>query len=408
MAKSSDIPEFGALSGVRVACLGNAIAAPFAAALMADAGAEVVFIESTHRPDPSRQQGWTVAQDRRNQRCLALNVPTEEGRKVFLKLMKKTDILIEGSRGGTFDKWKLSDEVLWETNPKLVIAHVSGFGQKGIEEYTRRASWDAIGQAFGGYLHINGLPEPNPPVRANPYTCDYYAALNACWASLAGYIKAQSTGKGDSVDVAQFEVMIRASSYYPMDFAMTGTQSVRLGNEMAEAVGYNAYKCKDGMYIFIAMLGYGVLEKGLPLLGFEFGSEDFPYLPAVLRGVGGDEKLEKALKEFCESRTAKETEEELLAVGVPCSVVYDYKMAMEDPHYQAREVFTEWDDPSHERVKGINIIPKFTNFPGKIWRGGAKYGADNDDILEELGYNVEEVDELYNKDVVSQAFDHML
>lgn len=186
MASTKDIPQFGQLSGLKVLSTGTVVAQPYAAMLMAEAGATVIHVESTLAPDTCRAIKYAWNQEHRNELAMALNIPSPEGREIFLKLIRWADIWMESSNGGTYQKWGLTDEYLWEHNPKLVIVHVSGFGQEGDPQYVSRASYDAIGQAFGGYMFINGMPEPNPPMRAVPYTCDYVTALNACWAALAG------------------------------------------------------------------------------------------------------------------------------------------------------------------------------------------------------------------------------
>lgn len=159
MAKRNDIPTFGPLSGLKVVHSSQSVAGPFAADMMADMGADVIWIENAAGQDVSRIAPGMAAQlDRRNMRNIALNVNTPKGREVFLKLMADADIFVEASRPGQYGKWNLSDEVLWEHNPKLVIAHISGFGQYGDPGYVRRASYDPIAQAFSGNMYMNGRP----------------------------------------------------------------------------------------------------------------------------------------------------------------------------------------------------------------------------------------------------------
>src|SRR4051812_38456656 len=115
MAKHSDIPTFGNLSGITVLSTGAGVAGPFCANLMAENGADVITVVNPEMEQSSRTAknlSWTAVQDKRNQRNLSLNIPSPQGREVFLRLIKQADILIDGSRGGTFEKWGLGDEVL--------------------------------------------------------------------------------------------------------------------------------------------------------------------------------------------------------------------------------------------------------------------------------------------------------
>ena len=161
MAKKTDIPNFGPLNGVRVVHCSQSLAGPFAASLMADLGADVIWVESAVGQDVSRIAPGMAAQlDRRNMRTIKLNVNTPAGKEVLLRLVREADIFLEASKPGQYKKWGLTDEVLWQANPKLVIAHVSGFGQTGDPAYVSRPSFDPIGQAFSGFAAVNGMPEP--------------------------------------------------------------------------------------------------------------------------------------------------------------------------------------------------------------------------------------------------------
>jgi len=400
MAKTTDVPKFGMLSGIKVFSTGTVVAAPFAAMLMAENGATVIHAESTVAPDTCRSIKYAWNQEHRNELALAINIPTPEGKEIFFKMIKWADIWIESSKGGTFTKWGLSDEVLWKENPKLVIVHISGFGQEGDPAYVNRASYDAIGQAFGGYMFINGMPEPNPPQRAVPYTCDYVTALNAAWSALAAYIKVKETGKGESLDFAQFEMMTKIQLHYPMTYFMDKKVLMRQGNADPSFAGYTAYKCKDGNYVFIGLVGGGPMKRALPLLGL-VGDPDFPAgIQLALKTTPAGKKLDQAVQAYCDKYPAEQVDKQLMEADVPCSIIYSIDMAEKNSHFEARKVFAEWDDPQYGKVKGVNVFPHAKNNPPEIWRGAPLYGMDNDDVLKEFGYTKEQIDELYTKGVL--------
>ena len=400
MAKTTDVPKFGQLTGLKVFSTGTVVAAPFAAMLFAENGATVIHAESSVAPDTCRAIKYAWNQEHRNELGLAINIPTAEGKEIFFKMIKWADIWIESSKGGTYAKWGLTDEVIWEANPALVIVHVSGFGQEGDPEYTCRASYDAIGQAFGGYMFINGMPEPNPPMRAVPYTCDYVTALNAAWAALAAYIRAKMTGKGESVDLAQFEMMTKIQLHYPMTYFMDGKSLMRNGNADPKFAGYSAYRCKDGNYVFIGLVGGGPMKRGLALLGIH-DDPDFPAgIQLAVKGTSAGTKLDAAIEAYCLQHDAAEVDANFMRGEVPCSIIYDIPMASENSHFKAREVFTEWDDPQYGRVKGVNVFPHYKNEKAQIWRGAPLYGQDNDDVLREFGYDDEQIEALYQKGVL--------
>lgn len=402
MATTKDVPVFGNLQGLKVFSSGSVVASPFTAALFAENGATVIHAESSLSPDTCRAIKYAWNQEHRNELTIAMNTAAPEGLEIFKKFIAWADIWCESSKGGTYAKWGLTDEVLWSINPKLVIVHVCGFGQKGVPEYVNRASYDAIGQAFGGYMFLNGFPEPMPPTRAVPYTCDYVTALFGCWTGLMAYIRAQKTGKGESIDLAQFEVMAKITLHYPMTWFMDKKVLTRMGNADPKFACYNAYKCQDGNYVFIGLVGAGPLKKGLALLGIKQGEDPlFPAgMPLALAGSPAGIKLEEAVTNFCLAHSAVDVDRLFMENGVPCSTIATFEIAENNPHYIAREVWAEWEDPQYGHVKGLNVQPRCAVNPGKIWRGAPLFGQDNSDLLKEFGYTQAEVDELYAKGVL--------
>lgn len=175
------MPAFGPLAGVRVVFSGIEIAGPFAGQMFAEWGAEVIWIENVARADTIRVQPNYPQLSRRNLHALSLNIFKDEGREAFLKLMETTDIFIEASKGPAFARRGITDEVLWEHNPKLVIAHLSGFGQYGTDEYTNLPAYNTIARAFSGYLIQNG--DVDQPMPAFPYTADYFSGMTATTAA---------------------------------------------------------------------------------------------------------------------------------------------------------------------------------------------------------------------------------
>ena len=229
------IPEYGPLTGMRVLLTGSIVSAPFAASMLAEYGAEVIHVERPGIGDPYRAQapvvthgdgvpftvsssetapdqkvstGWM--QEARNKLSFALevNLNIPEAREIFLALIKNCDVWIENMVW--LEKLGITDSMMLEVNPKLVIAHISGFGRPqfgGVPEECDRPSYDPIGQAEGGWMYINGHPEPSPPGYGASFMNDYLSAMFCVSGVLMAYINAQKTGKGQVVDVAQVECM---------------------------------------------------------------------------------------------------------------------------------------------------------------------------------------------------------
>jgi len=402
--KSSDRPKFGNLQGLKVINAASVVAGPFACQLFAEQGADVIQLESTGAKDMYRLFGdanWST--ERRNVRMTSLNIPSEEGRKVLLHMVKWADILVESSKGGTWKKWGITDELLWASNPALVIVHISGFGQTGDPDYVSRGSFDSIGQAFSGFLAINGMPEPNPPYVVKPFTGDFITGMTGAWAALAAYIRAKETGKGESIDVAQYEALVRIQGNYLTDGVNKAIQHPRMGNLDVIGACNGTERCKDG-WVFIAVGGISAVASLVKLLGLQ----DDPDFQVPLQTIDRQhperaEKFVTRLEAYCASHTVDEVDAELSKLNVTCSKIMTYADMLSNPHYIARDTITTWkDEKTGESIKGVNMIPRFVNNPSQLYRGGAAYGADTEDVMRDFGYTDDEIERFYEIGVMKR------
>lgn len=409
--KRQDMPKFGLLNGLKVVSTAISIAGPFACSLMADHGADVIFVENPDGLDLNHgnimMPGWSLEQNRRNVRNCSLNVVAPEGRAAFLKLIKDADILLEASKGGQWAKWGLTDEVLWEVNPKLVITHISGFGQSGDPEYVSRAAYDPIAQAFGGMMYANG-EDGFPFFPCGPDVGDYYAGFMAFGMSLAAVLKARETGKGDSIDIAQYETIVRTLGLGHIKELTTGEKIKREFFVNSSLVaGYGSYPCKSGSVI-IMILGPGAFKSACKLLGLEYGGELFPTgTSRVYRPTEAGQVLNKKVEEFCAEHTAEEVEKIFSEYKIPVSLVMEYSGMLENSHYQARKTLTTWKSERWPvEITGANVLPPVKNHPGQIFRSGVDHGTDTDDVLTEAGLTPEEIAELKEKGLSTYKLDN--
>lgn len=410
--------QFGPLQGVRIISSGTIIAQPFAAAMAAEMGAEVIQIERPGVGDIWRDlefpipidsgdsgkdgegkgsiaAGWV--QDRRNTHHITLDLSTPEGKDLFLRLIKDADIWMEASIPGAYAGWGLDDETVQKVNPKLVIVHVSGYGQDGDPDYLRRASYDFIGQAFGGMMHLTGFEEPEPPVRAAPWIGDRITSLFCLWSSLAGYINAQRTGEGQVIDLSQFEAVHHILAGTTVAYYELGLERGRSGNKAGLFQPYDVFQASDG-WVIVAAVG-SVFDRVCVVLGLDVG--DWANARTDVESIEGIE-FDAILRGWVEERTVTEVVEIMNAGGVASCRIMTPKDVAEDPHYQKRNVHIEWEDVNLGRkVKGNGITPKFSKTPGEIWRGSVPLGHDNDAVYAGLlGLDSEEMVRLQDKGVI--------
>ncbi|NTW39126.1 MAG: L-carnitine CoA-transferase [Cellulomonadaceae bacterium] len=403
MTDNAAVPPFGVLEGVKVVYSAVEIAAPTAAALMAEWGADVVWIENTGTGDSMRDTAYVKEMERRNQRSVALNPFSPDGREVLLRLIEDADIFIESSKGPAYARRGITDELLWEHNPKLVIVHVSGFGQDGDPDRINRAAYDLTVQAYSGYLHQNGTPEQ--PMAPAPYVGDYFTALMVVGSALAALQKAQRTGAGESIDVAMYEVMLRIGSYYLMDYLNAGTTYPRAGARHQNLCAIGEYRCKDG---FVGLCCYGVKQNKYLLerigLGHLWGTDEYPDDTSALWLDGPRaQEIEAALDAFLATQDAADVEKEFCAVGIAANAILDFDALTHEEHVRRREVFVEWQTQAGVPVTGVGIFPKFVRNPGRIWRPMPTLGMDTDTVLTEAGYTAEQIAELAENGTVRRC-----
>lgn len=414
------VPAFGPLQGIRVLSTGSIIAMPHAANMMADFGAEVIHVErpvygDTYRTlapfvrgEDGKSVGASWAQDARNRLSLGLeldmNVP--ESREIFLGLIRNSDIWFENLVW--LDKFGIRDEMCLEANPRLVIVHVSGFGRPefgGVPEVCERGSFDMIGQAASGWLNLVGFPEPSPPSLVKPWSSDYFSALTALFAALAGYIHAQKTGQGQSIDVSQFEANARVLSDTFVSFLEAGLLRQRSGNKPPAFQPYDVFKAKD-RWVALGAFGPAVYERFLKALALDPERYNWKDCAGSIEAVASEkgQDLDRLIRAWIAERTAREVEEHMARHRVPCSIVADARDAFESSHWQSRGNFVEYEDQTLGRnIRALGIVPKFAATPGRVWRGAPSIGQDTEAILKTLlGYPDEKIRQLCDKGIVQR------
>ena len=411
------IPEYGPFAGMRAVCAGTLLAMPFAATMLADFGVEVIQIERPGVGDTQRLlapfaelNGKTVsaawAQESRNKLAmtLELNLKHEEVKEIFYGLIREADIFMENMVW--MDKLGVYDEELLKVNPKLVIVHVSGLGHKefgGLPNVCNRASYDMIGQAFSGWLNLQGDPD-RPPVIAKPYLNDYVSAFSALFAALSGYIYAQKTGEGQVVDVAQFEAMAKCMSSTYTAYTMLGTVTERTGNASPSFQPYDIFLSRDGFYVALGAFGPGVYNRCIPAMGLDldyFNYKDCSYDAEALASPKGRE-LNAAVTAWCASHDAQEIESIMETARVPCSRVNTAKSAYENEHFRSRGDWIKYEDQTTgAEVEAFGIAPKMSKTPGRVWRGAPSMGQDTENILKTiLGYDDAKIAALREKKLI--------
>jgi len=396
-------PQFGVLDDLKVVYAAMELAVPKAACLMAEWGADVTWLENTGAGDTIRDTAWIKQAERRNQRSVALDYFSEAGKEVLLRLLADADVFIESSKGGTWAKKGLTDALLWSINPKLVIVHVSGFGQTGVPELVTRAAYDLTVMAYSGYMSQNGTPEQ--PMNPGPYAGDYFNSLMILSSALAALRKVEHTGVGESVDVAMYETLLAIGQYYLVDYLNAGINWPRPGARNQNLCAIGEYKCADG-FIGLCVYGVGQNKYLLEAIGLAelWGTPDYPEdTSALWLSSPKAQLIEAKLEEYLATRKVVEVEADFSAHRIAAQKVMEFADLVAEEHLEARGVWQDWQTAQDETFKGLGVFPRFDQHPGRVWRPMPEQGYDSADVLRRAGYSAEQIAHLVAVGVIKES-----
>ncbi|GAB3280793.1 CaiB/BaiF CoA transferase family protein [Parahaliea aestuarii] len=372
------------LDGIRVIELGQLLAGPFTSTILGYFGAEVIKIEPPGRGDPIR--GWREVHNGtsywyrslgRNKKSVTLDLNSEKGRELAYQLMGKADVVVENFRPGVVEDWGLGPEDIKKTNPGVVYARISGYGQTG--PYASKPGYASVTEGVSGFRFVNGFPG-EPPVRPNLSIGDTIAAIHAALGICLALLQRQrDSGEGQVVDVALYESMFNLMEGVVPEFSGAGVIREASGTTVTGIVPTNTYTCSDGKYVIIGGNGDSIFKRLMVAAGHPEMAEN-PEMAHNEGRVRHVEVIDKALADWCASHSAEEVVAILEAERVPAGLVYSVEDQMRDPHFNARGMFEEVEvdgKPLHIPA----IMPKLEGTPGRTDWPGQAVGSHNHEIL---------------------------
>ncbi|MDY7033272.1 MAG: CoA transferase [Thermodesulfobacteriota bacterium] len=322
-----------ALKGIRVLDLSERLAGPFASTILCDFGAEVVKIAPLYRVEEEPLTEPLLGQDNyyftinRNKKSILLNLKKPEGKDIFHRLVKKSDIVINNFRPGVVEKLGIDYSTLNSINQKIVCCSITGFGSSG--PYASRPCYDGIIQALSGAMSVTGEPGGKPLVSGMPIA-DFSAPLFAAHAILAALFDAQRTGQGQNIEVSLLASTISLLQLHAADYFTSGDIPGPAGsgeNVIKGVVNYGAFKTKDG-YIFLT--AHRSFEKFCKAIGREDLIEN-PRFNSPAKRRKNREELNSIAIEILAKKETEEWCEILNKADVPHTPINSVDKALLDP-----------------------------------------------------------------------------
>jgi crotonobetainyl-CoA:carnitine CoA-transferase CaiB-like acyl-CoA transferase len=390
----------GPLAGIRVLDLSRLLPGPYCSLMLGDLGAEVLKIEDPEQGDYTRwwgprihRQGAFFLMVNRNKKSMKLNLKTDMGKEIFLRLVRQHDVLLEGFRPGVMERLGLGFETLREENPGLIYCAITGYGYTG--PYRERAGHDLNYLSLAGVLSTIG-PKGGPPVIPGVQIADLGGgAMTAALGILAAYIARQKTGKGQFIDIAMLD---GSFSWLPVPLAKTLADGEDLvpGNSFLTGgyACYRVYETKEGCYMGLAALEPQFWKNFCETVGRR------DLIACQFSEGERQTQLIAEVSEIFKGKTKAQWVELLETADCCCEPVNSVSEALADPQLLARDMILEVEHPTIGRIKQTGIALKFSETPGEITLAPPGHGEHTIEMLEALGFEGREIKEMEEKGII--------
>jgi crotonobetainyl-CoA:carnitine CoA-transferase CaiB-like acyl-CoA transferase len=395
----------GPLAGLRVLELAQIMAGPTCGMMLADMGADVIKVEKLPGGDDAR--GYREPRVNgvsapfmvlnRNKRGIALNLKTEQGREILLRMVRDADVLTENYRRGTLEKLGLGYDVLSKVNPGLIYCAVSGYGRDG--PYADKGGFDLIAQGFAGLMSVTGEPG-GPPVKTGNPIADINAGILAVAGITAAYVHRLKTGMGQVVDTSLMEAAIQQTYWHAAIFFATGKSVGPTGSAHLLTAPYQAFRTRDG-WINIGGANQANWERIADVLGHPEWRDDPRFATNTVRMQNLD-ALTEAMNAVLATRGKDEWLAAFDAAGVPAGPVNTIGEALTDPQVAARGMVVDLVHPQAGPTKALGCPIHFSRTPTRIDRPAPMLGEHSRELLREYGYSDAEIDGFLEDGVVDE------
>lgn len=392
------------LAGIKVLDFSKVLAGPLCSQYLGDLGADIIKVEPVGLGDETR--GWppfraaglgtVYLSANRNKRSIALDMKSDEGRKIAQELAKTADIAIESFGTGVAERLGIDAKTLQASNERLIHCSISGFGRTG--PLKNSPGYDVILQAFSGVMALTG-DEGGGYIRSPISPIDQMTGSHAFSGILASLLERQKSGKGGTVRVSLLETAIGLLGYNLQTFWERGVQPPKCGSSHESLCPYQAFEAADGP-IMIGVANDNLWRKFCGVAGLEAIVDDPKFRTNADRVAHRAETLGHVQMTIAKKPVAY-WDEVLAKIGVPCSPINSLAQLLDHPHTKSTGMIVEYDHPVAGVTKGIGQPILFNEEPRQAGLPPPTHGQHTDDVLSEMGLSRVRIDELRRAKIVA-------
>jgi crotonobetainyl-CoA:carnitine CoA-transferase CaiB-like acyl-CoA transferase len=400
------------LDGIRVIEIGGAVAMPLVGMLMGSWGAEIIHVEPPGRGDQQRHllasgmAGWARPYHvnylwehvDRNKKSLTINLGSPDGQAIIHKLVADADVFLNNFRPYEMEKFNLTYETLFNINPKIIYANLTGYGQRGPEKNT--GGYDSVAfWARSGVMDLMHEPESAPNI-SRPAYGDSVTSQSLLAGVMAALFMRERTGEGQEVEVSLYNTATFVLGACVSGCLVTGEDSVRphrrtMGNPIR-----NIYPTSDNRWIMLGMTNSQHYWPGFCKAIERPELEDDPKFATQDARSENASDLVEIIEEIFVTKTYVEWMEILSANKLVWSPVQTPLEVTQDEQAMANDFFSEWDHPTYGKIKLLNNPIKLSGSPAENRCRGPELGEHNDEILSRAGYSDDEIAKMRENKII--------
>jgi len=382
------------LSRFKVIDLTLARAGPSCVRTLADWGADVIRVEPPPGDDEigelvGRRDGSDFQNLHRNKRAITLNLKTDEGREILMRLAEAADVVVENMRPGVTKRLGVDFDSVKKRNPRIVYGSISGFGQYG--PYAERPSIDQIAQGMSGIMSVTGIPGQGP-LRVGVAVTDIMAGAFLAQGILIALLDREVSGEGRWVQTSLIEAGITLLDFQATRWTMDKKVPPQEGNNHPTNTPMGLFPTADG-FLNLAATSNKNFQKFCGIIDRDKMATDPRFASAALRGRN-KQALNETIATALRAKSTREWFERMVEAGLPCGPVYSIKDTFADPQVEALRIKRS---VTHPRLGEIDLVAQpceITGFDREIRTATPDLGEHNDEVLGSLGYGAEEIEKL--------------